>query len=136
MLEDLPATALPRLLRRTSISALIAGAVGFVIALLVAPPTGALGLVVGLGFAFANQRMLDRKSARVQLSGQENTKVIRRQLFSNTLFRLGLITVVAIGALLLSAPLGVGIVSGLVLYQIVLVMNVLRVITGQGGSPK
>lgn len=117
-------------------SAILVGAVAFVVALLIAPPLAALGVVLGLGLAIVNQRLLDRKAARVQLSGQENTKAIRRQLGSNTLFRLGAVTIVAFGALLLSAPLGVGIVSGLVLYQITLVLNVLRVMTGQGGLPK
>jgi hypothetical protein len=42
-------------------------------------------------------------------------------------------TVVVIAAVLLNAPLGIGIVSGLVLYQLVFVVNVMRVVTSQGG---
>ena len=42
-------------------------------------------------------------------------------------------TVVVIGAVFLSGALGIGIVSGLVLYQLVFVVNVMRVVTGQGG---
>jgi len=41
-------------------------------------------------------------------------------------------TVVAIGALLLDTALGIGIVAGLVIYQIVFVVNVLGVVAKQG----
>ena len=38
-----------------------------------------------------------------------------------------------IAAVFLNAPLGIGIVSGLVLYQLVFVVNVMRAVTSQGG---
>ena len=43
-----------------------------------------------------------------------------------------ILTAIAGGGLLISAPLGIGIVSGLVLYQIMFVLNVFRVIVVQG----
>jgi len=43
------------------------------------------------------------------------------------------VTVVILGFVVLNAPLGIGIVAGLVLYQIVFVMNVMRVVASQGG---
>jgi len=42
-------------------------------------------------------------------------------------------TVVVLLAVFLNAPLGIGIVSGLVLYQLVFVVNVMRAVTSQGG---
>jgi hypothetical protein len=42
-------------------------------------------------------------------------------------------TVVVLVVVFLNAPLGIGIVSGLVLYQVVFVVNVMRAVTGQGG---
>jgi hypothetical protein len=42
-------------------------------------------------------------------------------------------TLVILGVVWLYAPLGIGIVSGLVLYQIVFVINVMRVVANQGG---
>ncbi len=42
-------------------------------------------------------------------------------------------TVVVLAVVWLNAPLGIGIVSGLVLYQIVFVVNVFRVVANQGG---
>ena len=133
VLENLPANTLPTLLRRTVLSAIIVGFVGFVVALFIAPPLGALGVPLGVGLAIMNLRFLDRQAAKVELKGEQNSKVVRRQLGGRTTSRLALLTVVVILVLILNGPLGIGIVSGLVLYQIVFVVNVLRVVTGQGG---
>ena len=133
MLENLPTNTLPRLLRRTIVSAIIAGFVGFVVALLVAPALSALGVVIGVGLAILNLRYLDRQAARVELRGEQNSKAVRRQLGGKTTGRLALVTVLVLGVVWLNAPLGIGIVSGLVLYQIVFVVNVLRVVASQGG---
>ncbi|HQT99337.1 MAG TPA: hypothetical protein PLG60_02405 [Acidimicrobiales bacterium] len=133
MLENLPANTLPRLLRRTTVSAIIVGFVGFVVAVLVAPPLAALGVVVGVGLAILNLRFIDRQAAKVELRGEQSSRAVRRQLGGQTTGRLAIVTVIVLGVLWLSPPLGIGIVSGLVLYQIVFVMNVLRVVAGQGG---
>jgi hypothetical protein len=133
VLENLPANALPRLLRRTTLSAIAVGLVGFVVAILVAPPLAALGVVLGLGLAILNLRFLDHQAAQVELRGEQSTKAMRRQLGGKTTGRLLVMTVIVVAFVWLNAPLGIGIVSGLVLYQIVFVMNVLRVMANQGG---
>lgn len=133
MLENLPANTLPRLLRRTTVSAIIVGFVGFVVAALIAPALSALGVVIGVGLAILNLRFLDRQAAKVELRGEQSSKAVRRQLGGQTTGRLAVVTVVILGVVWLNPPLGIGIVSGLVLYQIVFVMNVLRVVAGQGG---
>jgi membrane associated rhomboid family serine protease len=133
VLENLPADTLPRLLRRTAVSALVVGAIGFVVAVIVAPPAGALGELLGVAGAVVNLRFLDRQSAKVELAGAQSQKAIRRQLRGKTTGRLLVITVVALALVWLDPPLGIGIVSGLVIYQIVFVANVLRVVAGQGG---
>lgn len=133
MLENLPTNTLPRLLRRTTLSAIIVGFIGFIVAIFVAPPLAALGLVIGVGLAVVNLRFLDRQAARVELQGEQNSKAIRRQLGGKTVGRLAVVTVVVLALVWLDAPLGIGIVAGLVLYQIVFVANVLRVVANQGG---
>ena len=133
MLDNLPTTTLPRLLRRTILSAILVGSVGFLVALVIAPPLGALGEVLGVGLAIVNLRYLDRQAARVELQGEKSSRAVRRQLGGKTTGRLALMTVVVLGAVWLNAPLGIGIVAGLVLYQIVFVINVLRVVANQGG---
>ena len=106
---------------------------GFVVALFVAPPLAALGIVIGVGLAIVNLRFLDRQAARVELQGEQSTKAVRRQLGGRTMGRLAVVTVVVLGLVWLDAPLGIGIVAGLVLYQIVFVFNVMRVVANQGG---
>lgn len=133
MLDNLPPNTLPRLLRRTTLSAIIVGLVGFIVALLVAPPLSALGVVIGVGLAILNLRYLDRQAARVELQGEQSAKAVRRQLGGKTTGRLAMLTLVVLVVVWLNAPLGIGIVSGLVLYQIVFVANVLRVVANQGG---
>jgi len=133
VLENLPANTLPRLLRRTTLSAIAVGVVGFLVAIFVAPPLAALGVALGVGLAILNLRFLDAQAAHVELRGEQSTKAVRRQIGGKTTLRLAGVTVLIIGAVFLNAPLGIGIVSGLVLYQIVFVMNVLRVMANQGG---
>lgn len=131
MLENLSPSTLPRLLRRTVLSALAAGAVGFVIGELINPLAG-LGVVIGVGLAILNLRFLDQQVAKVEVRGEQSTKAVRRQLGGNTVSRLMIMTVVAIGALFLDKALGIGIVAGLVIYQIVFVINVFSVVAKQG----
>ena len=133
MLENLPTDTLPRLLRRTTLSAVAVGAVGFVIAIFIAPPTAALGVAVGIALAIGNFRQLVRQTGLVEVKGEQNTKVVRRQLGGRTAARLAVLTVIVLAMLWLNAPLGIGIVSGLVIYQIVFVFSVLRVVANQGG---
>ena len=133
MLENLPANTLPQLLRRTTMSAIMVALLGFIGALLVAPPLSALGVVIGVGLAVLNLRFLDRQAARVELKGEQSSKAVRRQLGGKTTGRLALMTLLILAVVWLYAPLGIGIVSGLVLYQIVFVINVMRVVANQGG---
>ena len=133
MLENLSPDTLPRLLRRTTVSALMVGTVGFVVALFIAPPLGAVGVALGLVLAVINLRFLDRQVAKVETSGEQSTKAVRRQLGGRTISRLAIMTAIVIAAVWISSPLGVGIVAGLVLYQIVFVANVFRVVAAQGG---
>jgi hypothetical protein len=133
VLENLPANTLPRLLRRTTLSAIAVGLVGFVVALLIAPPLAALGVVIGVGLAVLNLRFVDSQAAKVELRGEQSTKAVRRQLGGKTTARLAVVTVLVLAVVWLNGPLGIGIVTGLVLYQIVFVVNVLRVVANQGG---
>jgi ABC-type transport system involved in multi-copper enzyme maturation permease subunit len=133
VLENLPTNTLPRLLRRTTLSAIAVGAVGFLIAIFIAPPTAALGVAVGIALAIVNFRQLVRQTGLVEVKGEQNTKVVRRQLGGRTAARLAALTVIVLVMLWLNAPLGIGIVSGLVIYQIVFVFSVLRVVANQGG---
>jgi hypothetical protein len=131
VLENLSPSTLPRLLRRTVLSALAAGAVGFVVAVMITPLAG-LGVVVGVGLAILNLRFLDSQVAKIEIKGEQNTKAVRRQLGGKTLSRMVVMTAIALAAIWLDTALGIGIVAGLVIYQIVFVINVMSVVANQG----
>ena len=133
MLENLAPDTLPRLLRRTTVSAVLAGVAGFVVAVLLGSAGGAVGVVVGVALAIINLRYLDRQIARVEIPSDASPKSIRKRLRGRTLSRLAVISAIAIGALFLWTSFGIGIVSGLVLYQVVFVANVFRSLAAQGG---
>ena len=133
-IEHLDAPVLQRLLRRTVVLSLIVGGVAVFLALLVGAPLSAVGIVAGLSLAIINLRFLDAGVAKVQGTGEGSGKVLRRMLRTKTAWRLAAITVIAIAALLLSFQLGVGLVIGLVIYQILFVVAVARIIFVQGGA--
>jgi hypothetical protein len=131
-LSGLGGNALAKVLRRTIVSALIVGAGAVLIALLLSQPWAALGLAFGLTIAVLNLRFLDAGVAKLNTSGETNNKVLRRALGTKSVTRLGVITVICIGLLLLNGALGIGAVAGLVIFQLLFVVNVGRVIISQG----
>ncbi|HEY6428723.1 MAG TPA: hypothetical protein VIX84_15990 [Acidimicrobiales bacterium] len=131
-LSDLEGGALAKVLRRTIVSALVVGAATVIVAMLLSAPWFALGLVIGLGMAIVNLRFLDAGVAKVQTRGEASNKVLRRAMGTKSVTRLGIITVIAIGLLLLNGALGIGAVAGLVIFQILFVVNVGRIVMSQG----
>jgi hypothetical protein len=131
-LSDLEGSALAKVLRRTIVSALIAGGGAVIVAFLVSAPWAALGIVIGLGLAIVNFRFLDAGVAKVQTTGETNKKALRRAMGTKSVTRLGVITVIAIGLLFLNGGLGIGAVIGLVVFQLFFVVNVGRVLVSQG----
>jgi hypothetical protein len=133
-LSDLQGNALTKVLRRTILSALIIGAVAVVLTALLGSLWGALGLVIGLGLAIVNLRFLDAGIAKLKPQGEVSVsnKVLRRAMGTKSVTRLGIITVICVGLLLLNGALGIGAVAGLVIFQLLFVVNVGRVIISQG----
>ena len=131
-LSDLEGGALAKVLRRTVVSSIVVGAGAVIVALLLSAPWFALGLAIGLGMAVVNLRFLDAGVAKVQTRGTTSNKVLRRAMGTKSLTRLGIITVIAIGLLLVNGALGIGAVAGLVIFQILFVVNVGRVVMSQG----
>jgi hypothetical protein len=133
-LSDLQGNALTKVLRRTILSALIVGAVAVLLTAFLGSLWGALGLVIGLGLAIVNLRFLDAGIAKLKPEGEMSVsnKVLRRAMGTKSVTRLGIITVVCIGLLLLNGPLGIGAVAGLVIFQLLFVVNVGRIVMSQG----
>jgi hypothetical protein len=131
-LSDLGGNALAKVLRRTIVSAIVVGVAAIVIALLLSVPWAALGLAIGLGMAVVNLRFLDAGVAKLSTEGETNNKVLRRAMGTRSVTRLGAITVICVGLMLLNGALGIGAVAGLVVFQLLFVVNVGRVIISQG----
>ena len=133
-LSDLQGNALTKVLRRTILSALIVGAAAVVLTALLGSLWGALGLVIGLGLAIVNLRFLDAGIAKLKPQGEVSVsnKVLRRAMGTKSVTRLGIITVICVGLLLLNGALGIGAVAGLVIFQLLFVLNVGRIVMSQG----
>lgn len=131
-LSGLGDNVLAKVLRRTIVSAIIVGAAAVVIALLLSVPWAALGIALGLTMAVLNLRFLDAGVAKLNTEGETNNKVLRRAMGTKSVTRLGIITLICIGLLLLNGALGIGAVAGLVIFQLLFVVNVGRVIISQG----
>jgi len=134
MFGDLQAGALTRVLRPTMLVAVVLGAVGAGIAMLLSQPLAAVGIVLGVGLAILNLRSLGAGVVKVQTNGEPDNKVVRRLLRTRSVVRLAVITVIALGALLISPMLGLGIVVGLVVFQLSFVVNAGRAILREGIS--
>jgi hypothetical protein len=123
-------------MRRTIWSALVVGTIGFVVAVMISPLAG-LGEVIGLVLSILNLRQNDKQIAAMEMrtvgDDDPNVKVLRRQLRPKIVGRLTLLTLVALGSLFLSVALGLGIVAGLALYNIVFVINTFGVVMNQRG---
>jgi hypothetical protein len=131
-LSSLGGNALAKVLRRTIVSAVVVGAAAIVIALLLSVPWAALGLAIGLALAVLNLRFLDAGVAKLNTEGETSNKVLRRAIGTKSVTRLGVITVICVGLLLLNGALGIGAVAGLVIFQLLFVVNVGRIIISQG----
>ncbi len=132
MFADLEVGALSRIMRPTILAAGIAGVVAMGVALLVSTPQAAVGIVLGIGVAILNVRMLGARVTKVETDGTNDNKVVRRILRRGSAVRLLLVTLVAIGLVLVDPPLGIGLMIGLVIFQIAFVLNAGRAILSAG----
>lgn len=121
-----------RVSRHTIVSALVLGGVGLVGALLLNAPWVGLGIAIGVAIGIGNFRLIVKSVAKV---GAREGVNHRRPLAANTLTRLGAITVVALGLCFVELPLGMGVLAGLGIFQVVLLANMARSMfkMGSGG---
>jgi hypothetical protein len=114
---------IPDVARRTVSMALVVGVAALVAAVSFGNVLVGLGACIGLGLGTFNFRMIGNSVAKVSASEVENKK---KPLAINTLGRLGIITVVAIGLMLVSHSLGWGVFGGLFVFQVILLINAAR----------
>lgn len=131
LFEQLPLPTLGRLLRRTTLSALVVGVVALAVAVGTSHPFVGLGACIGLGLGLGNIRLITGSVAKVSASGTEHP---RRVLAMKTLYRLSLTTIVVIGLLFASVQLGFGTAGGIAVFYLLLLVNLVRVMLQAGAA--
>ncbi len=117
--------------RRTVLGALVVGVGGLVGCLLLSASLVGVGFCIGLGMGIFNFRLIQRSVVKVGQREEENR---RRPLALNTMGRLTVISVIALGLLFASFDLGVGVMAGLAIFQALLLVNVARSMLKMGSS--
>jgi hypothetical protein len=107
--------------RRTAVVAMVVGAGALVLGVVAGYPLVGLGLCLGLAMALVNFRLISRATVKAAGSADENK---RRPLVFNTLGRLGVISVIALGITFFIEQLGFGTLIGLAVFQFSLLANV------------
>jgi hypothetical protein len=121
--------SLPDVARRTISMVLVVGVAALVALFSFGQLLLGLGACIGLGLGTLNFRMIGTSVARVSASEVQNK---RRPLALNTFRRLGIITVVTLGLMTVSRTLGLGILVGLAVFQVILLANVARSMAKSG----
>jgi len=124
---DLP--EISRMLRRTVFAALGVGIAALVILSVVGYALAGLGACIGLALGIVNIRLVMNTASRLNASGA--TK-IRRPMAMNTLSRLGITTVIAIGLVVVNLRLGMGVLGGVAVFYLLFVVNLVVTLLRQG----
>ena len=121
--------SIPDVSRRTVGAALVIGVAALVAAFSFGHLLVGVGACIGLGMGTLNFRLVGVSVDKVAAMDVDNPK---RPLAVNTLGRMGIITVIALGLCFVSKPLGFGVLGGLALFQVLLIANVARSMTSAG----
>jgi hypothetical protein len=113
----------PDVARRTVTGALVIGVAALVAAVSFGYAFVGLGAAIGLALGVLNFRLVGNSVSRAAARGDGRT---RGPLAVNTLGRMGIVTVITLGLLLVSAQLGFGVLGGLAIFQVLLLANVAR----------
>jgi len=114
---------IPEVSRRTVAAALIVGVASLVAALSFGHLWVGVGACIGLALGTVNYRLVGVSVDKVAAMGTDNPK---RPLAANTMGRLGIITVIALGLAYVDKGLGFGVLAGLAVFQLLLIVNVAR----------
>jgi uncharacterized membrane protein len=120
LLTAFPLSEIDRVVRRTAFSAIAAGIVVTGIAILLGQPYFAPGMAIGLALALANHRVFQSSAMRFTTT---DGAVARKPFAGSVALRLGVCTGVAVGLLVLKAPVGWGVIVALALFQASMLFN-------------
>ena len=119
--------------RRTVAASLLVGIIGLVAALSFGHLWFGVGGCIGLALGTVNYRLAGVSVDKVAATGTDNPK---RPLATNTLGRLGIVTVIALGLTFVNKGLGFGVLIGLAVFQFLLIFNVARSMAKAGPAPE
>ncbi len=117
------------MLRRTVFGAIGVGIVALVVLSIVGYPLSGLGAVIGLGLGLANIRLVMSTASRLNALG---TTKVKRPMAMNTLMRLALTTVVAIGLVIVNLSLGMGVLGGVAVFYLLFIVSLVATLLRQG----
>jgi len=118
--------------RRTVAASLVIGVAALVAAFAFGYLWVGVGACIGLALGTVNYRMVGVSVDKVAATGTDNPK---RPLAANTVGRLAVVTVIALGLAFLNKGLGFGTLAGLAVFQFILIANVARSMAKAGPSP-
>jgi hypothetical protein len=119
--------------RRTVAASLVVGVAALVAAFAFGELWIGVGACIGLGLGIVNYRMVGVSVDKVAATGTDNPK---RPLAANTMGRLAIVTVIALGLAFLNKGLGFGVLGGLAVFQFLLIFNVARSMAKAGPAPE
>jgi len=119
--------------RRTVAASLIVGVAALVAAFSFGYLLVGVGACIGLALGTINYRLVGVSVDKVAATGTENPK---RPLAANTLGRLAVVTVIALGLTFVNKGLGFGVLGGLAVFQFLLIFNVARSMAKSGPMPE
>ncbi len=118
--------------RRTVAASLLFGVVALVAAFSFGHLWVGVGGCIGLALGTVNYRLVGVSVDKVAATGTDNPK---RPLAANTLGRLAVVTVIALGLAMINKGLGFGVLAGLAVFQFLLIFNVARSMAKAGPAP-
>lgn len=130
LMQALSLPQISRAARRTALSAVAVGIVALAALVLTGYGLAGVGVCIGLALALANFRFTGAAAAKAVRAERASN---RRPLAMNTLGRLAVVTIIAIGLLLLDEQLGFGVLIGLAVFQFILLLNMTVSILRDGG---
>lgn len=125
MLEGFPVGEIDGVMRRTLWSSVAVGVLAVGAGIGLGYPLFGPGAVIGLGLGLLNNRVFQISAAR---NTTADGHIHRGPFASATFLRLGAVTAVALLLMLFVRPMGWGVIAGLALFQMMLLVNMLKVL--------
>jgi hypothetical protein len=127
VLSSLALADVARVARRTALAALIVGIIALVVLGIMGMFLAGVGGCLGIMAAMINFRMVVKSAGQAA----ERMEPGRKAMHFNTLLRMGVLSVIGIGLLIAVPELGVGMLIGLAVFQVMLLASLASVLLAE-----